>query len=191
MRLKSAKIKTLHRLSCPAVLQFGYAKSKFNTSVTVGQTYRFLFSVQKHHESIYEHLQLLPSLRPVSKIVSKPLRVCSLSTEASMGWDREEDWEAKFFSFCTNWTPKLSATSWKLSWCHTTEVSSLAELQHTAFPKEQGKALVENTVCILLINSWQDSNYYSRIIVRKGLNDTAEKTKSSISRRYTSWSLQK
>lgn len=34
---------------------------------------------------------------------------------------------------------------------NTTEVFSLAELQHTAFPKEQGKALVENTVCIMLL----------------------------------------
>lgn len=30
-------------------------------------------------------------------------------------------------------------------------VSSLAELQHMAFPKEPGKALVENNVCILNI----------------------------------------
>ena len=53
IRLKSAKIKTLHILSCPGVLQFVYAKSKFNTSMTVAQMHPFLFSAQKHHESIY------------------------------------------------------------------------------------------------------------------------------------------
>lgn len=53
MQLKNAKIKTLHVLSCPGALQFCSTNSKFNMSVTVGEMHQFIFSSQKHHESIY------------------------------------------------------------------------------------------------------------------------------------------
>lgn len=53
MQLTIAKIKTLHLFFCPGALQLRSAKSKFNMSRTAGEMHRFLFSAQKHHESIY------------------------------------------------------------------------------------------------------------------------------------------